>query len=48
MAYGAMPPAVRSRIWAEARRLFVIAAGDPLTDLAGLELYLDVVKGYGD
>ena len=35
-------------LWAEARRLFVIAAGDPLTDLTGLELCLDVVKGYGD
>jgi nucleoside 2-deoxyribosyltransferase len=35
-------------LWAEARRLFVVAAGDPLVDLTGLELCLEAVKAYGD
>ena len=35
-------------LWAEARRLFVIAAEDPLTDLTGLELCFDAVRTYGD
>ncbi len=34
-------------LWAEARRLFVVAAGDPLTDLTGLELCLDAARAYG-
>jgi nucleoside 2-deoxyribosyltransferase len=35
-------------LWAECRRLFLIAVEDPLTDLTGLEMCLDAVKTYGD
>ncbi|MDB5430091.1 MAG: nucleoside 2-deoxyribosyltransferase [Caulobacter sp.] len=33
-------------LWAEARRLFVIVALDPLGELAGLEMCLEAVKAY--
>jgi nucleoside 2-deoxyribosyltransferase len=35
-------------LWAECRRLFIVAAEDPLTDLTGLELCLEAVRAYGD
>ena len=35
-------------LWAEARRLFVIATADIYGDLAGFELCLDAVKLYSD
>jgi nucleoside 2-deoxyribosyltransferase len=34
-------------LWAEARRLFLIATEDPLTDLTGLQLCFEAVKAYG-
>ncbi len=33
-------------LWAEARRLFLVATDDPLSDLTGLEMSLDAVKAY--
>jgi hypothetical protein len=35
-------------LWAEARRLFVIATPDIYGDLAGFEMCLDAVKLYSD
>jgi nucleoside 2-deoxyribosyltransferase len=35
-------------LWAEARRLFVIAVEDPMIDLTGLELCLEAARAYGE
>ena len=36
------------RIWAEARRLYVIVTEDPLGDLTGLQLCLDALRASAD
>ena len=35
-------------LWAEARRLYIIATPDPFGDLTGLEMCLEAVKLYAD